>query len=230
MAETKRSVEKIRRNFDATPVEYLHSLGLLKPDVLGAHCIYLSDEDIDIMARTGATVSHNPEANTKIAEGIAPVAAMLDRGVTVSLGTDTVAANDNMDMFEAMRLAAFLQKVTREDPSVLPARSALRMATLGGAEALNMESAVGSLEAGKEADIVLVNIDSLHMQPRNSIINNLVYCASAAADVDTVLIGGEVIVRGGALIGFDETEEIAAFKEFAGRRLKEEGLRLPGYY
>lgn len=230
MAETKRSVEKIGRLYGCTPVAYLDGLYLLKSDVLGAHCIYMNDADLDIMARTGATVSHNPEANTKIAEGIAPVAEMLDRGIPVSLGTDTVAANDNMDMFEAMRLAAFLQKVTTEDPTRLPAYSALEMATLGGARALEMEDQIGSLEAGKKADLILVDIDSLHMQPRNSIVNNLVYCASAASDVDTVLIEGDVVVRDGELVHFDEKSEIARFKDFAKRELTREGLVLPSYY
>lgn len=230
MAETKRSVEKIGRLYGSTPVAYLEGLGLLESDVLGAHCIYMNENDLDIMARTGATVSHNPEANTKIAEGIAPVAGMLDRGIPVSLGTDTVAANDNMDMFEAMRLAAFLQKVSTEDPTRLPAYSALEMATTGGARALEMEDRIGSLEAGKKADIILVDIDSLHMQPRNSIVNNLVYCASAASDVDTVLIEGDVVVHSGELVHFDEKSEVAAFKEFARRELAKEGLTLPSYY
>ncbi len=230
MAETTRTVQKIQEKYGKSPVAYLNSLGLLGPNVLGAHCIWISDEDIEILAKTGTTISHNPEANAKVSEGIAPVAKLIQRGVTVSLGTDTVAANDNMDMFEAMRFAALLQKVTTLDPTVLPAYETLYMGTLGGAKALGMDNIIGSIKVGKKADLILVDIDSIHMQPRNNIINNLVYCASAAANVDTVIIEGEILVEGGQFTKVNEKEEILRFKNFAKSRFTKEGIILPSYY
>lgn len=230
MAETERTVEKIGKLHGLTPTAYLHSHNILGPDVLGAHCIFLNDDDIRIFRETATAVSHNPEANCKVSEGIAPVAALDRAGVTVALGIDTVAANDNMDMFEAMRTAAFLQKVKTGDPRVLPASRTLYMATLGGAASLQMEAETGSLEAGKAADIILVDIEGLHMQPRNNLFSSLVYCASAAADVKTVIVGGDILVEDGVFTCFDEREEIERFKSLARTKLKESGIALPEYY
>jgi 5-methylthioadenosine/S-adenosylhomocysteine deaminase len=230
MAETERTVEKILKRHNLTPTGYLYRHDILGPDVLGAHCIFLNDDDIQIFRETGTTVSHNPEANCKVSEGIAPVAALDHAGVTVGLGIDTVAANDNMDMFEAMRTAAFLQKVQTRDPRVLPASKTLFMATMGGAKALQMDDETGSLEVGKAADIILIDTEGLHMQPRNNLFSSLVYCASAAADVKTVIVGGEILVEDGVFTSFDEREEIERFKSLARRKLKESGITLPEYY
>jgi 5-methylthioadenosine/S-adenosylhomocysteine deaminase len=202
----------------------------LGPDVLGAHCIWLSDSDIQLLKETGTAVSHNPECNMKVADGIAPIAKMLDAGVVVSLGTDSCAVNDNMDMFEAMRTAAFLQKVHHLDASALSAYQALEMGTIGGARALGMEDEIGSLEVGKKADIILIDLKGVHLRPINSIVNNLVYCASSASDVETVIIDGRVIVRERKLLVCDQDTVVAEAEEYALEAFGRAGLDVSPYY
>jgi len=230
IAETKFEWDNIHNLFGKTPVEYLYDIGLLGPDVLGAHCIWLSDDDIQILKDTGTTVAHNPECNMKLADGIAPITKMLEAGVTVSLGTDTCAVNDNMDMFEAMRVAAFLQKVTVMDPAVVPAYEALEMGTIGGAKALGLGDEIGSLEAGKKADVILVDLTGTHIRPINNIVNNLVYSASAACDVETVIVDGKLVVEDRQLICWNEQEVVAEAEEFAIRRFTDAGLEISPYY
>jgi len=230
IAETEFEWDNIHNLYDTTPVGYLNDIGLLGSDVLGAHCIWLSDGDIEILKETGTAVSHNPECNMKVADGIAPVAKMLEAGVIVSLGTDSCAVNDNMDLFEAMRVAAFLQKVTTMDPSVVPAAEAFAMGTTGGARALGMEDQIGSLEVGKKADIIIVDLSQPHMRPINSMLNNLVYSASAASDVDTVIIDGNIVVEDRQLLHCDEQAVIAEAETFAVERFSEAGLDVSPYY
>jgi len=230
IAETKFEWDNIHNLFGKTPVGYLNDIGLLGPDVLGAHCIWLSDEDIQILKETGTSVAHNPECNMKIADGIAPIAKMLEAGVPVSLGTDSCATNDNMDMFEAMRVAAFLQKVTQLDPSTVPAYQALEMATIGGARALGMEDEIGSLEVGKKADVILMDLTGVHMRPINNIVNNLVYCSSASSDVETVIVDGKIVVEDHKLLTIGEEEAVKEAEEFALRRFAEAGLEVSPYY
>ncbi len=230
IAETEFEWNHIHSLYGTTPVEYLNDIGLLGSDVLGAHCIWLSDEDIEILKETETAVSHNPECNMKVADGVAPVAKMIEAGVTVSLGTDSCAVNDNMDMFEAMRVAAFLQKVTAMDPAVVPAAEAFAMGTIGGARALGMEDQIGSLEAGKKADVILIDLSQPHMRPINSIVNNLVYSASAASDVETVIVDGNIVVENRRLLRCDEQAVIAQAESFAIERFSEAGLDVPPYY
>ncbi|MDI7276931.1 MAG: amidohydrolase [Anaerolineae bacterium] len=230
IAETRFEWGNIHHLYGKTPTRYLYDLGLLGPDVLGAHCIWLSDSDIALLRETGTAVAHNPECNMKVADGIAPVARMLQAGVTVSLGTDSCAVNDNMDMFEAMRVAAFLQKVSRMDATALSAYEVLEMATIGGAKALGLSDEIGSLEPGKKADLIVVDLTGPHMRPINNLVNNLVYCASAAADVDTVVVDGRVLVRDRRLLVADEQAVIAAAEECVLRRSVEGGLPTSPYY
>lgn len=230
IAESRFGWDNIHRLQGATPVRYLAGLGLLGPDVLGAHCIWLSDEDIEILAETGTSVSYNPECHMKLALGTARVVEMLRAGVTVSLGTDTCAVNDNMDLFEAMRVGAFLQKHATADPAVLPAYQALEMATIGGARALGMGDEFGSLEVGKVADLIVVDLGGLHMRPINNLVNNLVYAACAARDVVTVIVDGRVVVQDRKLVAFDEEEAMAQAEEYALRRFARAGLQVSPYY
>lgn len=229
IAETEYEWHNIHNLFGATPTRHLHNLGLLGPDVQGAHSIWLSDEDIELYRETGTKVVHNPECNMKIADGIAPITKMLEAGVVVSLGTDSCSVNDNMDMFEAMRTAAFLQKVTTMDPAVLPAATSLRMATLGGAEALNMQHEIGSLEVGKKADLLLVDLSGAHMRPINNLENSLVYCANAN-DIQTVICDGRVIMEDRRILTLDEEEWVSNATRYAYERFTAEGIELPGYY
>jgi 5-methylthioadenosine/S-adenosylhomocysteine deaminase len=230
IAETEFEWNNIHNLYGTTPTRYLYDLGLLGPDVLGAHCIWLSDGDVQLLAETGTSVAHNPECNMKIADGIAPIAKMLDAGVVVSLGTDSCAVNDNMDMFEAMRVAAFAQKVRQMDATAISAYQVLEMATIGGARALGMEDQIGSLEVGKKADLVLVDLTGSHLRPINQIVNNLVYCASAVSDVDTVIVDGKVLVQDRTLLCCDEEEVVARAEEYAVERFARAGLGIPPYY
>ncbi len=229
IAETKYEWDNIHNLFGTTPTGHLHNLGLLGPDVQGAHSIWLSDEDIELYRGTGTKVAHNPECNMKIADGIAPITKMLEAGVVVSLGTDSCAVNDNMDMFEAMRTAAFLQKVTTMNPAALPASTTLRMATLGGAEALGMAAEIGSLEVGKKADLILVDLSGAHMRPINNLENSLVYCANAN-DVHTVICDGQVVMEDRRILTLDEEEWVSQATRYAYERFTAAGIKLPSYY
>jgi 5-methylthioadenosine/S-adenosylhomocysteine deaminase len=230
MAESDYGWNNIQRRYGKTPIRYLFDLGLLGPDVLGAHCIWLSDEDIDILKEARTAVSYNPECHMKLALGTARVARMLEKGVAVSLGTDTVAVNDNMDLFEAMRVGAFLQKLSTMNPAVVPAYEALEMGTIGGARALGMADEIGSLEPGKKADVILVDLSGIHMRPINHLPNNLVYAASAARDVETVIVDGRIVVHNRQLVSFDAQEAIAQAEAYAMRRFSQDGVNLSPHY
>lgn len=202
VAETRQEVEGIKKQYGCSPVALLAETGLLDLPVLAAHCVHLSPEDIAILAAKGAAVAHNPESNMKLASGIAPVTELLTAGVTVGLGTDGAASNNNLDMLEEMRSAALLQKVAREDPEALPAYAALEMATIGGARALGLGDKIGTLEPGKRADIILLNLRRPHLYPPHDIVAHIVYAAQAG-DVDTVIVDGNVVVEGGRLMTLD---------------------------
>lgn len=229
LAETNFEFENISKKYHRTPTGYLHELGVLGPDVFVAHGIWLTDEDIKILKDTGTSVVHNPECNMKIASGVAPIAKMAREGVNIALGTDSCAVNDNTDLFEAMRTTVLLQRVHHLDSTCISSYQALEMATLGGARAIGMGEKLGSLEPGKLADVVLVDLTGINMRPINNIINNLVYCANSN-NVKTVLVNGKVIVENGFLISLDEEKALSQAEQFAQRRFKEAGLNLPPYF
>jgi 5-methylthioadenosine/S-adenosylhomocysteine deaminase len=229
IAESRYGWENIQQRYGQTPVQYLADLGVLGQDVLGAHCIWLADDDIRLLQETGTTVSYNPECHMKLALGTARVTEMLRAGVTVSLGTDTCAVNDNMDLFEAMRVGAFLQKHMTQDPAAVPAGEALRMATLDGAQAIGLGDQIGSLEVGKRADVILVDLSGVHMRPINHLANTLVYSASAR-DVDTVIVDGQVVVEHRKLCTLNAEAAMAQAEAYALRRFREAGLYLSPYY
>ena len=200
-------------------VAYLDSLGLTGPHVALAHCVHLSDDEIDTLEKTGSNVVHCPSSNLKLGSGIAPIVKLLDRGVSVSLGADGAACNNRLDMFTEMRTAALLQKALH-GPEVLTANRVLRMATIDGAKAMGLDSEIGSLEVGKRADIAMVRLGGLHATPAAEVISTLVYSAQAS-DVDTVLIDGELVLRDGKLQTIDELETVkranAEAKELVAR-------------
>ena len=158
LAETEDEVNQIREKYGKSSVELLLDAGALNPRLSVAHGIYLSPSDIRLLADHGVGVVHNPSRNMKLASGIAPIPDLISAGVNVGLGTDSNLSNNNLDMFEEMRLAAFLHKLTQKNPSVLPCEQALRMATLGSASCLGMQKIIGSLEVGKRADIIIIDI------------------------------------------------------------------------
>lgn len=198
VAETQQETEAIQNQYGCSPVSLLAGTGLLDLPVLAAHCVHLSAEDIEILAKKGTAVAHSPESNMKLASGIAPVTRLLEAGVTVGLGTDGAASNNNLDMLEEMRSAALLQKVANSDPEALHAYAALEMATIGGARALGLGEKVGTLEPGKRADIILLNLRKPHLYPPHDVVAHVVYAAQAA-DVDTVIVDGNVLVEAGWL-------------------------------
>jgi 5-methylthioadenosine/S-adenosylhomocysteine deaminase len=188
-------------------VIYLDSLGVSGPHVLLAHCVHLDDGEVGLLASKGTHVAHCPSSNMKLGSGIAPVSELLARGVSVSLGADGAPCNNRLDMFTEMRTAALLQKVSR-GADALPAARVLRMATLDGARALGLESEIGSLEAGKSADITVLELGRLHTTPRPEVVSTVVYAAEAR-DVRDVLIDGRPVLLAGELQTLDEREVVA---------------------
>ncbi len=203
VAETRKEVEDITRDHGATPVEYLARIGFLSPRTVAAHTVHLTENEVKLLGRYNVGSVHNPESNMKLASGVAPVPQMLKAGVALGLGTDGAASNNDLDMWEAMDYAAKLHKVATFDPKVVTAEEALAMATVGGARALHMEADIGSLEEGKRADLVVVDLDALHQTPRYSIYSHLVY-ATKAGDVRTVVVEGRVLMRDRRLLTLDE--------------------------
>ncbi|MHB1126025.1 MAG: amidohydrolase [Bacillota bacterium] len=217
VAETQDEMEQVRERYGKTPVQYLEELGMFQGHVLAAHCVYVNDEDIRILANGAAGVAHNPESNMKLASGIAPVPQMLAAGINVGLGTDGAASNNNLDLLEEMRTAALLHKLSAGDPTVLPAYQTLQMATVMGAKALALEEKIGQLQVGMQGDLILVDFDQPHLYPRHDIAAHLVYSASAG-DVDTVIINGRVVMEGREIKGID-AERVCREAEQRARRL-----------
>jgi 5-methylthioadenosine/S-adenosylhomocysteine deaminase len=219
-SENTTECEMVERETGLRNVAYLDRLGLTGPHVALAHCVHLSDEEIDTLEKTRTNVVHCPSSNLKLGSGIAPVAKLLDRHISVSLGADGAACNNRLDMFTEMRTAALLQKALH-GPEVLPAIRVLRMATIDGARALGLDSEIGSLGAGKRADVAIVRMTGLHATPVAELISALVYSAQPS-DVDTVIIDGELVLRDGKLVTIDESETVktanSEAKELVARR------------
>jgi 5-methylthioadenosine/S-adenosylhomocysteine deaminase len=203
-SENRIEIEMVERATGMRNIQYLASLGLAAPNVALAHCVHLDDAELDTLARTGTHVLHCPSSNMKLGSGVAPVTEMLARGVNVTLGADGAPCNNRLDMFTEMRSAALLQKVSH-GADALPAPRVLRMATIDGARALGVADEVGSLEAGKRADVTVVDLSRLHLTPRPDIVSALVYAATPS-DVRTVVIDGRVVLRDGELLTLDESE------------------------
>lgn len=225
LAETAGEVRDCRAQYGCTPVALLNETGLFDYPVLAAHCVHLEEADIAILAEKKVGVAHNPGSNLKLGSGVAPLSRLLEAGVTVGLGTDGAASNNNLDMFEEMRLAALLAKGTAMEPTLVPAPQALRLATGGGAEALALPG-VGRLREGWKADLVGISLDVPHAAPLHDLPAHLVY-AAAAADVRLVMVDGKILVENRTLTALDE-EKIAAEAARRARRLtgkQEEGQR-----
>ncbi|MGH9702991.1 MAG: amidohydrolase family protein [Candidatus Acidiferrales bacterium] len=214
LSEAPFELDQSRAKHGATPVAYLERIGVLGPDVIGAHCICVDAGDIALLAERGVGCVHNPSSNMKTASGVSPVVDMIAAGMNEGLGTDGAASNNDLDMFREMDLAAKLQKISRGDPRALPAQQVLEMATIRGAHALHMEKQIGSLEPGKKADLILVRTGAPHATPLYNVYSQLVY-ALKAADVDTVIIGGRTVMEHRRMMTLDETEILAKAGEFS---------------
>jgi len=202
LSETFLEVENIKNLYGVTPVRLMNRVGLFNVPVLAAHCVFVDDEEIEILAEKEVGVAHNPQSNLKLASGIAPVKKMLQKKVKVGLGTDGPASNNNLDLWEEMRLAAILHKGTEKDPTCVPAEEALKMATKNGMEILGWKDS-GVIKEGYKADIVILDLNKPHFYPRHNLISHLVYSASSA-DVDTVIVDGKVLMEKRELKTLDE--------------------------
>lgn len=202
VAETQNEADMIDGAGGVSPIRYLDRLGILDEKTIAVHCIWLDEADIDILAAGRACVSHTPESNMKLASGVAPVAAMLDAGVTVGIGTDGCASNNDMDMFSEMGMTAKLAKVFSKDSTALDAQTVLKAATMGGASVAGLSEITGSIEIGKAADIIIVNTLKPHLTPMYDPVSHLVY-AARGSDVDIVMVNGRILVKDGALVHMD---------------------------
>ncbi|TVQ88253.1 MAG: amidohydrolase [Bacteroidetes bacterium] len=216
VAETRKEFDAILKDFGLTPVGYLDKLGVLGKNVIAAHGVHLTPEDISILAERGVSVAHNPECNMKLASGVAPVPELLKAGVKVGLGTDGVASNNDLDLFDEMNTAAILHKLNSNDPSVMDALTVVEMATMGGARVLGMENEIGSLEPGKKADILIIDMLQPHAHPIYNIYSLLVY-SMKAADVESVIIDGKFVMRDRKILNLDEKALFARIENVAFR-------------
>jgi 5-methylthioadenosine/S-adenosylhomocysteine deaminase len=216
LAETKDEVRTAREKYARTPTEFLESLGFWGPRTLAAHGVHLTETDITVLARHHVGLSHNPESNMKLASGTAPVQAMRTAGIAVGLGTDGAASNNDLDMFEAMRQAAFLHKLVSADPRAIPAPVAIQMATIDGARALAMEREIGSLEPGKRADVIVVSMDSARQTPMYDPQSHLVY-VTRGDDVKTTIVNGRILMRDRKVLTLDRGAVLAEARAFAAR-------------
>jgi 5-methylthioadenosine/S-adenosylhomocysteine deaminase len=214
LAETKDEIKTSDEKYHATPTAYLESLGFWGPRTLAAHAVHVTPADIAILAARHVGVSHNPESNMKLASGIAPVEAMRKAGVAVGLGTDGAASNNDLDMFEAMRQAAFLHKLVAGDPRAIPAPVALEMATMEGARAMGMDHEIGSLEAGKRADLLVVSMASARQTPMYDPVSHIVY-VTHGDDVQTTIVNGKVLMRDRKVLTLDRRQVLADARLFA---------------
>jgi 5-methylthioadenosine/S-adenosylhomocysteine deaminase len=204
LSETRWEKEEIRNRYNMMPVLYLESLGFLDERVLAAHCVWLKDQEIEILHERNVGVSHCIESNLKLASGIAPVVKMLKAGVKVTFGTDGAASNNDLNILSEMSTAAKLHKAVSDDPTVLDAKTALLMATRWGAEVLGLGKVTGSIEEGKAADLVMVNLNKPHLIPLYNIYSHIVY-AMKSSDVEMVMVDGKVVVNDGKLMTADES-------------------------
>ncbi len=202
LSETTAEESIMAEKYGKSATQYLDELGALTSSTIVAHCVHLSDEDIATLSERGVSAAHNPQCNMKISSGVAPSTKMLSQGFNTCIGTDGVCSNNDLDMWEEMRTASFLQKLSTMSPLSLPAYEVLRMATVNGARALGMEGELGVLREGALADIIAVNISKPHFYPRHDIVSSLIYCAKAA-DVEMVMVDGEIRVENSTLLNVD---------------------------
>lgn len=221
VAETRKEVEAIEKAHGARPVAYLARIGFLNNRVIAAHVVWANQEEIALLKRLGVGVAHNPQSNMKLASGVAPVPQMLAADVAVGLGTDGAASNNDLNIWEEMDTAAKLHKVWTGDPKVVSAEQAFEMATIRGARALHLDNQIGSIETGKRADLVIVDLDDLNQTPLYNIYSQLVY-ATKADDVRTVIIEGRIVMLDRRLLTLDESGikmRARAFRERISRSL-----------
>jgi 5-methylthioadenosine/S-adenosylhomocysteine deaminase len=212
-SENKQEIEIVERETGRRNIEYLDDVGLAASHVVLAHCVHLNDDEMEILRRTGTHVAHCPSSNLKLGSGIARVAEMIERGISVSLGADGAACNNRLDMLTEMRMAALVQKALH-GPEALPALRVLRMATIDGARALGLEDEIGSIEVGKRADLTLFDLDDLRTTPHPDPVSAIVYAAEAS-NINTMIIDGRVVMRDRKLTTMNKQDLIRAAIEMS---------------
>lgn len=195
LSETRKEVEESFYKFNKSPIKHVYDLGLFKYPTLAAHCVHVSDEDIQILGENNVAVVNNPGSNLKLASGFAPVQKMLDKGICVALGTDGSSSNNNLNMFEEINLAALINKGVLKEATSVPAIKAIEMGTINGAKALNWDKEIGSIEVGKKADLILIDMEKPHLYPKHNVVSAIAYSCQAS-DVDTVIVNGKIIMEG----------------------------------
>ena len=208
LSESKSEIDEVVEKRGKRPVGFLDEIGFLSPNLTAAHCVQLTGDEIETLRKKGVKVVHNPCSNMKLASGIAPVPEMIEKGICVALGTDGPASNNRLDLFQEMKVAALLHKVNKMDPTVMPAEKILDLATINGGEALGLGKEVGSIQVGKKADMVILNLDRPHLRPivsDRSLTSHLVYSATGD-DVETVIIDGEIVMKNRKILTVDEDE------------------------
>ncbi len=223
LAETREEVKITTERFGLTPVRHLQRLGVLDDETIAVHAVWVDDEEIEILARSGVKVAHCPESNMKLASGFCPLTKLLDRGIVVGLGTDGAASNNDLDMFGEMDKAAKVDKVARMDPTVMNAERVLRMATLDGARVLGLDSRIGSIEPGKLADLILIDLRRPHLTPLYNPYSHAVYSASGA-DVKTSIINGRIVMEDRRILTMNIDEAMRKVTLIAESIKKDRGL------
>ncbi len=214
LLENQQEHDQLLEKHGKSAVAFLDDIGYLNERLLAFHCVYLTINDISLFAKHGCKVSHNPASNMKLGNGIPPITDMLEAGITVGLGTDGCASNNTLDMIKEMSTAAKLHKVAMLDPTVMDAKTAMRMATINGAKAIGMGHLVGSLEVGKKADIILIGLNRPHLTPLYNAYSHMVY-AAGGADVDTVVINGKVVMENRRLLTIAEEDVMNEVRKIA---------------
>ncbi len=221
LAETRWEFDEIMRLYSQTPTEYLHHLGILDENMIAAHSVHLTDSDIDLFAKYKVGVAHNPECNMKLASGVAPIPKLLSRGVKVGIGTDGVASNNNLDLFQDVRSAAFLHKLSNSNPLVTNAKEMVYMATMGGASVLGFEKEIGSIEVGKNADLIIIDLMKPHLIPIYDIYSQIVF-SMTGNDVETSIINGKIVMENRIIPNFSFTDLWLQMNELSQRIKKSE--------
>ena len=211
-SENRDEIALVEHSTGLRNIQYLQAVGLAAPHVVLAHCIWLDENELRLLQETETKVAHCPSSNLKLGSGIAQVTELVERGISVSLGADGAPCNNRLDMFTEMRTAALLQKA-RCGPQALPALTALQMATIEGARALGLSDEIGSIEVGKKADLILLNLNQLHSTPQPDLVATIVYSAQTS-DVETVLIDGQIVLRNRQLLTLNEAEILAQAQVF----------------
>lgn len=225
LAEVEADKIFLNEKYGLSPVYYAESVGLLGPKTVLVHMVWLTQADIDKLAETRTSVSHNPSSNSKLASGVCKVPQMLASGVNVALGCDGGPSNNDYDLVREMKLAAIIHKAVTNDPLIVPAETVLELATINGARALGLEQEIGSLEAGKKADLVVIDLNRLHTTPSPNPISSLVYAATGA-EVDTVVVDGRIVVEHGQLLTMDENEVMEQAHQHAGALYRRAGIEI----